>query len=332
MFAPIAPNIAAGSAAFWAPAFSEASNKAGKAGIKFGVLDCDAKFPKGDTTAEKFDIDTKTSPVVFMAANGGKPKQIPVATASDAGSLISYIKRTSKPPLLNFNKDKGFGAKLPSDKLQQTCFKKKTKNCAILIKEGSLKSAEKKDMEKLQKKYRKTSFIFVDARVFTLKNEITGSLEEGKVKFAMFKQLPVDGAGGRTLKLKDTEVKAGGRVFEGKFEAKAVNNFMASDADASYKALSMLPTLTIKGKEEDNVSDRDLSRDEKDDLKASRKVERERRKAERNAQRKEGGDDDVDGSAADTAAAAAAEEEAEDAEDEEEEEEAEEEEEVIEID
>ena len=56
--------------------FHQAADSLNSLGVRTAVLNCFDKLPSGKNTMDRFKLDRRFKPVMFLCANGGKPNQV----------------------------------------------------------------------------------------------------------------------------------------------------------------------------------------------------------------------------------------------------------------
>jgi len=158
-------------------AFSEASSIA-----EFRLIDCNYVLPSsGKTIVERFNLDTKVRPTIFISGAVGEPKQIPSKHLKTGAMLAKGLRSKLVPH---------------ADKIETTqdlrtkCLDKDI--CGLLLKGTTKAPTYLKDaMQNLLKEFPNVSFASVDASVLYVKNleEFLPELKDGQPRFVVFKKL-----------------------------------------------------------------------------------------------------------------------------------------------
>lgn len=124
---------------------------------KVGIMNCKDMLPGGRTTVEKVGLNTTVHPVLFVAANGNTPVQVPVKFASPASVLAKWVGERVQPM-----------SYLPKDtpQLQKNCLDFKW--CAAIMSRGELLGAPLKKFSELKQKYRNVRFMKIDQKKLKL--------------------------------------------------------------------------------------------------------------------------------------------------------------------
>jgi hypothetical protein len=145
----------------WSP-FMDAARELGST-AKAAVIDCYAPLPQsGKTLAEKFKFQQnyKWDPLLFLCANGDRPKQVPRDVYHSEGGLVGYVTTESAPTLHRISNDK-----------QLTTFCTKRKSCVMVYRKDKLTADEKVAIDGLMEMNRATSFVAVNSRKLRLSLE-----------------------------------------------------------------------------------------------------------------------------------------------------------------
>jgi hypothetical protein len=127
------------------------------------VTDCYAPLPQsGKTLAEKFKFQhvNKYEPLVFLCANGAKPKQVARNVYGNKGGLVGYVAKEVTPTLHRISNDK-----------QLANFCTKRKSCVMVYRKDKLTADERLAVEGLMDRNRATSFVAVNSRKLRLSLE-----------------------------------------------------------------------------------------------------------------------------------------------------------------
>lgn len=128
-----------------------------------GVLNCSQTLPSGKTVMNRFGLDDSVQPLVLFAANGRKPRQVPVAVLTDT-ALPDWLRRGSALKLYQPQ---------TSDELYTKCLTKST--CALIVHPGALSSAQTKVIKEVHMQRRNVTFALIDT---------------SKVSFSLQRKLP----------------------------------------------------------------------------------------------------------------------------------------------
>mmetsp|Transcript_5272 Transcript_5272/g.11969 ORF Transcript_5272/g.11969 Transcript_5272/m.11969 type:complete len:440 (+) Transcript_5272:117-1436(+) len=272
------------------------SSDDGSAPADYVMMDCDYVLPdSGKSIYDKFKINKKKRPTVFVSGKVGPPKQVPEKHLKTGAMLTKLLKQMLEPHAAKIEKAK---------ELKEKCLNKEV--CALLLKGGKPEPYVKHAVANLLGKYPKVQFASVDSTVLFLTNleEHLPEYVAGEHRFVVFKKL----SGG--LSAGDNETKAEGRLKTSmlSLENPGVSfgdmNTLISDAlnGKKMKSLPSLPSIKTRTKklEESERLKRDRKKDQarqktkndqkppqqtfsaNDGSKEGRKLERDRRRAEHN--------------------------------------------------
>mmetsp|Transcript_17444 Transcript_17444/g.32693 ORF Transcript_17444/g.32693 Transcript_17444/m.32693 type:complete len:439 (-) Transcript_17444:709-2025(-) len=272
------------------------SHDDGSAPAEFVLMDCDYVLPdSGKSIFEKFKINKKKRPTVFVSGKVGPPKQVPEKHLKTGAMLTKLLKQMLEPHAAKIEKTK---------ELKEKCLNKDV--CGLLLKGGKPEPYVKHAVANLLGKYPNVQFASIDSTVLFLTNleEYLPEYESGQHRFVVFKKV----SGG--LAAGDNETKAEGRLKTSilPLESDGVSfgaiNTLVSDAlnGKTMKKIPSLPNVKTRTRklEESERQKRDRKKDQarkksKDDStppqqtfsandgsKEGRKLERDRRRAEHN--------------------------------------------------
>lgn len=277
--------------------FQDASDD-GSAPAEFVLMDCDYILPEsGKSIYDKFKLNKKKRPTVFVSGKVGPPKQVAEKHLKTGAFLTKLLKQMLEPHAAKIEKTK---------ELKEKCLNKDV--CGLLLKGGKPEPYVKHAVANLLGKYPKVQFASVDSTVLFVTNleEYLPEYEAGVHRFVVFKKL----SGG--LSAGDNETKAEGRLKTSilPLETNGVSfgamNTLVSDVinGKKMKSIPSLPNIKTRTKklEESERQKRDRKKDQarrkaqedqkppqqtfsaNDGSKEGRRLERERRRAEHNAQ------------------------------------------------
>ena len=277
--------------------FQDASDD-GSAPAEFVLMDCDYILPEsGKSIYDKFKLNKKKRPTVFVSGKVGPPKQVAEKHLKTGAFLTKLLKQMLEPHAAKIEKTK---------ELKEKCLNKDV--CGLLLKGGKPEPYVKHAIANLLGKYPKVQFASVDSTVLFVTNleEYLPEYEAGVHRFVVFKKL----SGG--LSAGDNETKAEGRLKTSilPLETNGVSfgamNTLVSDVinGKKMKSIPSLPNIKTRTKklEESERQKRDRKKDQarrkaqedqkppqqtfsaNDGSKEGRRLERERRRAEHNAQ------------------------------------------------
>mmetsp|Transcript_15532 Transcript_15532/g.33874 ORF Transcript_15532/g.33874 Transcript_15532/m.33874 type:complete len:439 (-) Transcript_15532:125-1441(-) len=273
------------------------SHDDGSAPAEYVLLDCDYVLPdSGKSIYDKFKLNKKKRPTVFVSGKVGPPKQVPEKHLKTGAMLTKLLKQMLEPHAAKIEKTK---------ELKEKCLNKEV--CGLLLKGGKPEPYVKHAVANLLGKYPNVQFASVDSTVLFLTNleEYLPEYEAGVHRFVVFKKV----SGG--ISAGDNETKAEGRLKTSilPLETAGVSfgsiSTLVSDAlnGKQMKNIPALPNIKTRTKklEESERQKRDRKKDQarrkaqedqkppqqtftaNDGSKDGRRLERERRRAEHNA-------------------------------------------------
>jgi hypothetical protein len=237
--------------------------------------------------ADRFNLDLKKRPTIFLSGAVGEPRQVPVKHLKTGKMLVKLLKAKLEP----------HAAKIETTQdLRSKCLDKDM--CGLLLK-GTTKALPylKDAMQNLLKEYPKVAFAAVDSSVKYVKNleEYLPELQDEQPRFVVFKKVSgsVDKEGKRLI-TSIAPLPTNGVSYG------TMSNLLASvvSKTATLEKIPVLPTVKTRTKkleqEERAKRDRKAQRDagggakdtppgafrENDGSAEGRKAERERRRAE----------------------------------------------------
>ncbi|KAL7475284.1 hypothetical protein ACHAW6_001204 [Cyclotella cf. meneghiniana] len=274
------------------------SHDDGSAPVDYVLMDCDYILPdSGKSIYDKFKLDKKKRPTVFVSGKSGPPKQVPQKHLKTGSMLTKLLKQMLEPHAAKIEKTK---------ELKEKCLNKEY--CALLLKGGKPEPYVKHAMANLLGKYPNVQFASVDSNLLFLVNleEYLPEYVSGEHRFVVFKKV----SGG--LSAGDNETKAEGRLKTSILPLDSPGvSFGAMDSlvgsalkGKNMKRIPALPNIKTRTKklEESERQKRDRKKDQarrkaqedqkppqqtfsaNDGTKEGRRMERERRRAEHNAQ------------------------------------------------
>lgn len=274
------------------------SHDDGSAPAEYVLMDCDHVLPEsGKSIYDKFKINKKKRPTVFVSGKVGPPKQVPEKHLKTGAMLTKLLKQMLEPHAAKIEKTK---------ELKEKCLNKEV--CGLLLKGGKPEPYVKHAVANLLGKYPSVQFASVDSNLLFLTNleEYLPEYEAGVHRFVVFKKV----SGG--LSTGDNETKAEGRLKTSilPLETDGVSfgamSTLVSDAlnGKKMQKIPALPNIKTRTKklEEAERQKRDRKKDQarrksqeeqkppqqtfsaNDGTKEGRKLERDRRRAEHNAQ------------------------------------------------
>jgi len=154
----------------------------GSVPAEFRLLDCDHVLPSsGKSIAQRFKLNLKTRPTIFVSGTVGPPQQVPEKHLKAGAMLVKLLR----------NKLELRAAKVETTQdLRTKCLDKDI--CGLLLKGSKEAPAYLKDaMKKLLVEFPKVSFASVDSTVLYVLNleEHLPELSNGQPRFAVLKKL-----------------------------------------------------------------------------------------------------------------------------------------------
>jgi hypothetical protein len=162
--------------------FQDASND-GSAPAHFRVIDCNHVLPSsGKSIADRFGIDLKQRPSIFLSGKVGEPRQIPTKFLKTGAMLVRYLKGKLEPHAAKIETTQDLRAK---------CLDKEI--CALLLKGSNKKppSYLKDAMQKLLVEFPTVAFASIDASALYVYNleEYLPELRNEQPRFVVFKKV-----------------------------------------------------------------------------------------------------------------------------------------------
>lgn len=252
---------------------------------QFRLMDCNASLQSGKTVAERFKLNIKERPTIFISGAVGEPKQVPSKHLKTGKMLVKVIR----------SKLEAHTAKIETTQdLRTKCLDQDM--CGLLLK-GTKKAPKylKDAMQNLLKEFPKVTFASVDASVLYVKNleEFLPELKDGQPRFVLFKK--VSGSlekGGSRLKTSIAPLDSNG-VSYGQMSNLVAGVISGTITPESIPVLPTIKTRTKKLEQEERAKrERKANRgsDDEDTPAGSfrdndgsaegRRAERERRRAE----------------------------------------------------
>ena len=265
---------------------------------EFVLLDCQHELPSGNTVAERFKLDLKKRPTIFVSGKVGPPKQIPQKHLKTGAMLTKLLKGMLEP----------HAAKIENTKdLKSKCLNKPM--CGLLLKGGKPEPYVKDAVSNLLGAYPDIQFASVDTTLLLLANleEYLPEYESGQHRFVLFKKV----SGGLEVSDKDKDAEGKGRLVtsilpleDPSISYGAINTLIKKAQSGSSKPtkLPMLPSIKTRTKklEEAERKKRERIRGQKDKARKKKQAEqtppgmfaendgsKEGRRAERERRRQE---------------------------------------------
>jgi len=232
------------------------SHDDGSAPAEYVLVDCDYVLPdSGKSIYEKFKINKKKRPTVFVSGKVGPPKQVPEKHLKTGSMLTKLLKQMLEPHAAKIEKTK---------ELKEKCLNKEV--CGLLLKGGKPEPYVKHAVANLLGKYPNVQFASVDSTVLFLTNleEYLPEYAAGEHRFVMFKKV----SGG--LAVGDNETKAEGRL--------KTSILPLEDPGVSFGAMSTLVSDVLNGKKMKNIPSLPNIKTRTKKLEESERQKRDRKK------------------------------------------------------
>ena len=271
--------------------FQDASND-GSAPAEFRLLDCDHVLSSEKTVYERFKLNKKQRPTIFVSGKAGPPKQVPSKHLKTGSMLVKALKNLLVPKAEKIE---------TTQDLRTKCLDKDI--CGLLLKGGKQSPNYVKDaMSKLLVEYPKVAFAAIDTSVLYLKGieaEYLPEFVSGQPRFVVFQKVSGStGKDGSRLKTSLAALPTNGVGYG------PMSNLIAGVVQKTQemKKITSLPTIktrTKKLEEEERAKRARRSEQQKrqdssssgdstgggyfqanDGSKEGRKAERERRREE----------------------------------------------------
>ena len=156
--------------------------KDGSSPAEFRVIDCNYILPSsGKTIIERFNLDTKVRPTMFLSGAVGEPKQIPSKHLKTGSMLVKLLRAKLVPHAQKVE---------TTQDLRTKCLDKEI--CGLLLKgENKAPKYLKDAMQNLLKEFPNVSFASVDASVLYVLNleEYLPELKDSQPRFVVFKKV-----------------------------------------------------------------------------------------------------------------------------------------------
>lgn len=274
--------------------FQDAFND-GTAPAEFRLIDCNYVLPSsGKSVAERFNIDLKKRPAMFLSGAVGEPKQIPVKHLKTGAMLVKLLRAKLVP----------HAAKIETTQdLRTKCLDKDI--CGLLLKGTSSKVPTylKDAVQNLLKDFPNVALAAIDSSVLYVKNleEYLPELSSEQPRFVVFKKV----SGSLDSKDKARLITSIAPLDTNGVSYGSMSNLLASVVSntATLQKIPVLPTIKTRTKkleqEEQAKRERKSNRGsssssgnkdatpggafrENDGTAEGRKAERDRRRAEHN--------------------------------------------------
>ena len=196
----------------------------GSNNAEFVLLDCQHSLPSGNTVAQRFKLDLKKRPTIFVSGKLGAPKQVPQKHLKTGPMLTKLLRGMLEP----------HAAKIENTKeLKMKCLNKPM--CGLLLKGGKPEPYVKDAISNLLGAHPDIQFASVDTTVLLLANleEYLPEFQSGQHRFVLFKKV----SGG--LEAADKDGNESGRLV--------TSIVPLEDPSISYGSLNTLIKKTKSG-------------------------------------------------------------------------------------
>ena len=255
---------------------------------QFAIMDCQYQLPSGKTIIERFDIDDKKKPTIFLSGKIGPPKQIPPKYLKSGTTLTKYLAATLEP----------HAAKIENSKdLKVKCLDKDW--CGLLLKGGTPENYVKNMIKNLLIKYDRISFASLDSATLYSTNleEYLPEFQKGHHRFVLFRKVSGGLSTGKDGKGSQSRLITSILPLDSQdLSLQIISNLIDSAFSGSIqmKRLPSLPQVKIRSKkiEEQDTQKRQRAKKradgykEQDEVSANdgskegRRLEREKRREE----------------------------------------------------
>lgn len=154
--------------------------KDGSAPAEFRMIDCNGMLASGKTVAERFKLDLKSRPTIFLSGAIGEPQQLPQKHLKTGNMLVKMLKGKLEKRTVKIE---------TTQELRAKCLDQPV--CGLLLKGKKEAPAYLKDaMQKLLKEFPDVAFASIDASVLYVLNleEHLPELQAGQPRFVAFKK------------------------------------------------------------------------------------------------------------------------------------------------
>eukprot|EP00526_Cylindrotheca_closterium_P030061 CAMPEP_0113610428 /NCGR_PEP_ID=MMETSP0017_2-20120614/5026_1 /TAXON_ID=2856 /ORGANISM="Cylindrotheca closterium" /LENGTH=436 /DNA_ID=CAMNT_0000519325 /DNA_START=67 /DNA_END=1374 /DNA_ORIENTATION=- /assembly_acc=CAM_ASM_000147 len=270
--------------------FQDASSDS-SAPAEFRLLDCNHVLSSEKSVFDRFKLNKKQRPTVFVSGKIGEPKQVPAKHLKTGSMLVKALKNLLVP--------KAEKVETTQD-LRSKCLDKDV--CALLLKGGKVSPNYVKDaMSKLLVEFPKVAFAAVDTSVLYVKGieaEYLPEFSSGQPRFVVFKKV-TGGTGKNDGRLKTSLATLPGHGVGYGPMSNLIGDVVSNKAE--MKKVPTLPTMKTRTKklEQEERAKRERRSDQQkrqdsgsgsstpggafqtnDGTKEGRKAERDRRRAE----------------------------------------------------
>jgi hypothetical protein len=258
---------------------------------QFVIMDCEYQLPSGKSIIERFSLDAKKRPTIFVSGKIGPPKQISPKYLKSGTTLTNFLTATLEPHAAKVEN---------SNDLKMKCLDRDW--CGLLLKGGTPENYVKNMMKNLLTKYENIHFASVDSSSLYLSSleEYLPEFKKNEHRFVLFKKVSGGLASGKDGKEAQSRLITSILPLEGKDISLNVIGDLIDSATSGYtqmKRLPSLPQVKIRSKkleEQDNQRRQRAKRRENgsndsqgkhdasanDGSKEGRRLEREKRREE----------------------------------------------------
>lgn len=274
--------------------FQEAHND-GSSPAEFRLMDCTHTLESGKTVAERFNIDLKKRPTIFVSGTVGPPKQVTAKHLKTGSMLVKLLRNMLEPR----------AAKIETTQdLRTKCLDKDI--CGLLLKGSKQVQPYVKDaMANLLATHPNVAFASVDTSVLFVRNleEYLPEYQTGQHRFAVFQKVSGGGDSDERLKTSVASLEKNGVTYT-LMNTLVGNVLSGKEKPINIPSLPVIKTRTKKLEEEERAkrarkaeqqkraNSKKVEGDESffsqfsgenDGSREGRKAERERRRAEHRA-------------------------------------------------
>lgn len=146
----------------------------------FALMDCEHTLPSGKKIHEKFKLNLKNRPTIFVSGKVGPPKQIGEKHLKTGHMLVKLLKGMLEPHAAKIESNKDFKSK---------CLNKDI--CALLLKGGPPSNQLKDAFKNLLVEHEDVQFASIDSNNMMLigLEEYLPDFQKGQQRFVVFKKI-----------------------------------------------------------------------------------------------------------------------------------------------
>lgn len=146
----------------------------------FALMDCEHTLPSGKKIYEKFKLDLKKRPSIFVSGKFGPPKQVGEKHLKTGHMLVKLLKGMLEPHAAKIESSKDFKSK---------CLNKEM--CALLLKGGTPSNQLKDAIKNLLIEHEDVQFASIDSANIMLigLEEYLPDFQNGQQRFVVFKKI-----------------------------------------------------------------------------------------------------------------------------------------------